>query len=401
MPPASKAVEFAQQAEADGFDAIWWPCHLMGWTPDSVWTEDLTALAKYQANPHQSLPPADDDGRGRRGHRAHQGRRLRDGHDPPPSGDARPGGADRLAISRSGRAILGLGSGERMNIAPYGMEFHKPVGRLEEAIRVIRLLWAVRGPGRLRRQLLQPQGRGVRAPALRGHAAADLAGRARPAHAAHQRRAGRRLAADQHQARRLRREARRDPRQRREGAAATPTRSRPSMLAYVICAPDEETLERMCDSPLARLLFAAVDLPAGDLRAPRLDVARSRAARASTRSCRRPSRREEASGSSSTSRAASCASTRLSRHAGADRRPDPRLPGRSACATSCSGTSRRSPTRPSRSTRSRPSNGSVSFSKPEGSPGAPAPGSVRGLGARPPRRAGGSARELTRKRVLS
>ena len=33
------------------------------------------------------------------------------------------------------------------------------------------------------------------------------------------------------------------------------------MLAYVMCAPDEETLERMCDSPLARLLFAAVDLP--------------------------------------------------------------------------------------------------------------------------------------------
>ena len=57
MPPASKAVEFAQQAEADGFDAIWWPCHLMGWTPDSVWTEDLTALAKYQPNPHMYFEP--------------------------------------------------------------------------------------------------------------------------------------------------------------------------------------------------------------------------------------------------------------------------------------------------------------------------------------------------------
>ena len=33
------------------------------------------------------------------------------------------------------------------------------------------------------------------------------------------------------------------------------------MLAYVMCAPDEETLDRMCESPLARLLFAAVDLP--------------------------------------------------------------------------------------------------------------------------------------------
>ena len=34
------------------------------------------------------------------------------------------------------------------------------------------------------------------------------------------------------------------------------------MLAYVICAPDEETLERMCDDPMVRMLFAAVDLPA-------------------------------------------------------------------------------------------------------------------------------------------
>jgi phthiodiolone/phenolphthiodiolone dimycocerosates ketoreductase len=34
------------------------------------------------------------------------------------------------------------------------------------------------------------------------------------------------------------------------------------MLAYVICAPDEETLDAMCDAPLARMLFAAVDLPA-------------------------------------------------------------------------------------------------------------------------------------------
>ena len=28
-----KAIEFAQRAEADGFDAIWWPWHLMGWAP--------------------------------------------------------------------------------------------------------------------------------------------------------------------------------------------------------------------------------------------------------------------------------------------------------------------------------------------------------------------------------
>ncbi len=34
------------------------------------------------------------------------------------------------------------------------------------------------------------------------------------------------------------------------------------MLAYVLCAPDEETLERLCNEPMTRMLFAAVDLPA-------------------------------------------------------------------------------------------------------------------------------------------
>ena len=67
MPPADKAIDMAKRNEAAGFDAVWWPCHLMGWHSDSVWTEDITPLAKYQKNPHadcrssfQSGPPATD-----------------------------------------------------------------------------------------------------------------------------------------------------------------------------------------------------------------------------------------------------------------------------------------------------------------------------------------------------
>ncbi|MHA1483563.1 MAG: LLM class flavin-dependent oxidoreductase, partial [Candidatus Heimdallarchaeaceae archaeon] len=40
-----------------------------------------------------------------------------------------------------GRMILGIGLGEGENIAPYGMKMEKPVSRLEEAIKIIRLLW--------------------------------------------------------------------------------------------------------------------------------------------------------------------------------------------------------------------------------------------------------------------
>ena len=141
------------------------------------------------------------------------------------------------------------------------MEFHKPVGRLEEAIRVIRALWesqggtvdfagdffnlkdavfglplyedtpppiwlAAHGPRMLR--ICGELADGWLPTNIKPDAYGEKLGRIR----ASAEKAG------------------------RDADAITP-----SMLAYVMCAPDEETLERMCDSPLARLLFAAVDLP--------------------------------------------------------------------------------------------------------------------------------------------
>jgi phthiodiolone/phenolphthiodiolone dimycocerosates ketoreductase len=45
-----------------------------------------------------------------------------------------------------GRFILGVGSGETENTVPYGFDFTKPVGRFEEAMKVIKLLWESEGP---------------------------------------------------------------------------------------------------------------------------------------------------------------------------------------------------------------------------------------------------------------
>jgi phthiodiolone/phenolphthiodiolone dimycocerosates ketoreductase len=42
--------------------------------------------------------------------------------------------------------ILGIGSGERQNIEPYGLDFSHPVGRLEEALKIIRLCFSSQGP---------------------------------------------------------------------------------------------------------------------------------------------------------------------------------------------------------------------------------------------------------------
>jgi phthiodiolone/phenolphthiodiolone dimycocerosates ketoreductase len=134
MPPASKAIEFAQQAEADGFDAIWWPWHLMGWVPDAVWNEDFTELANFQSNPHLFFDPLIMMGAA-----GAATERIRVGVCVTDTIHRHPGmlAQESLTVDHlaRGRSILGLGSGERMNVTPYGLEWEKPVGRLEEASR--------------------------------------------------------------------------------------------------------------------------------------------------------------------------------------------------------------------------------------------------------------------------
>jgi phthiodiolone/phenolphthiodiolone dimycocerosates ketoreductase len=51
-----------------------------------------------------------------------------------------------LARLTKRRPVLGVGAGERLNTGPYGIEELRPVDRLEEALRVIRLCWESDGP---------------------------------------------------------------------------------------------------------------------------------------------------------------------------------------------------------------------------------------------------------------
>ena len=49
--------------------------------------------------------------------------------------------AATLHLLTRGRAILGIGVGERERNEPYGVEWTKPVARFEEAVATIRALW--------------------------------------------------------------------------------------------------------------------------------------------------------------------------------------------------------------------------------------------------------------------
>ncbi|MCW3010460.1 MAG: class flavin-dependent oxidoreductase [Solirubrobacterales bacterium] len=258
MPPARKAVELAQRAERDGFDAVWWPSHLMGWTPDSVWDEELTPLAAFQSSPHLYWDPLVMMGAaGAATETIDVGVCVTDTIIHHPAVLAQTAlTADHLA---QGRAILGLGSGERMNVTPYGMTWEKPVGRLEEALRIIRMLWATDKPMsfegkffRLEDAVLGLEPYNGIPPriwlAAHGPRMLGIVGRL----------------ADGWLPTNIPVEAYAEKlgkiRESAEAADRDPDAIVPSMLAYVLCAPDEEALDRMCESLLLRLLFAAVDL---------------------------------------------------------------------------------------------------------------------------------------------
>ena len=145
MPPADKAIEIAKKNEAAGFDAVWWPCHLMGWHSDSVWTEDITPLAKYQKNPHVYFDPLV-----MMGAVGSHTERLKVGVVVTDLIRRHPAVAAEMMLTvdhlSKGRAIFGLGSGEAMNVTPYGMDFSSPVGKLAEGLEVLRMLWRADGP---------------------------------------------------------------------------------------------------------------------------------------------------------------------------------------------------------------------------------------------------------------
>ena len=258
MPPAEAAVKFAKRSEDEGFDAVWWPDHLMGWHPDTMWTPDLTPLADLQPNPHVYFDPAVMMGVvGAATERIKVGVCVTDLIRRHPAMAAQT--ALTLDHVTKGRAIIGLGSGEQLNATPYGMPFDKPVARLDEGIDVMRLLMDAEGPvdfegrfHRLDKAVLGLRPYGATPPeiwtAAHGPRMLRLTGRKAdgwlptklgPAEYGDAL-ATIRTSAD---------EAGRD------ADAITP-----GMLGYVLMGPDAETVQRLTEAPLVRAL--CVLLPA-------------------------------------------------------------------------------------------------------------------------------------------
>ncbi|TAK32945.1 MAG: LLM class flavin-dependent oxidoreductase [Chloroflexota bacterium] len=145
MPPLDNVIRLAQRNEEQGYEIAWWPDHLMGFYPSSLWTPDLTDMALTQENPHLYLDPfVAMAAAGLHTKTIKIGTLVTEPLRRHPAVLAQ----SFLSVDHAskGRCIAGIGTGEGLNTLPYGIPFDKPVSRLAEALKIIRMLWETDQP---------------------------------------------------------------------------------------------------------------------------------------------------------------------------------------------------------------------------------------------------------------
>jgi phthiodiolone/phenolphthiodiolone dimycocerosates ketoreductase len=135
-----------RMATASGVDSYWVADHLNSLYPRSIATPGYLGVAKFVPKVDAQLEPWT-----MLGYLASRNRfaRLRLGVGVTDANRRHPAvtaqAAATLHLISRGRAILGMGVGEREGNEPYGVDWTKPVARFEEAIATIRALWNSRG----------------------------------------------------------------------------------------------------------------------------------------------------------------------------------------------------------------------------------------------------------------
>jgi phthiodiolone/phenolphthiodiolone dimycocerosates ketoreductase len=133
-------------ARLAGADSFWVPDHLNNLIPRSVVTTTYSGSARLIPDIDAMVEPWTALGylAGR-----HRFNRTRLGTSVTDTGRRNPAvtaqAAATLHLMTRGRAILGIGTGEREGNEPYGVDWSKPVARFEEALATIRALWNSNG----------------------------------------------------------------------------------------------------------------------------------------------------------------------------------------------------------------------------------------------------------------
>ncbi len=144
-PPVSRVDLAVRLARIAGFDSFWMIDHFQSFFNRGVWHHDFTWLARSGHSPHAIL-----DYQMMLGHLARRAGRMQLG-----VGVTEPIRRHPVLLAQTFMTlshlvkrppILGIGSGEAENVLPYGLDFSRPVSRLEEALQIIRLCFESDGP---------------------------------------------------------------------------------------------------------------------------------------------------------------------------------------------------------------------------------------------------------------
>ena len=176
-------------ARAAGIDSFWVPDHLNALFPRSLWQPKYCGAAKILPSADAYMEPWTMLGNIAARNRIS---RVRLGVAVTDTGRRNPAvtaqAATTLHLLTKGRAILGIGTGEREGNEPYGVDWSKPVARFEEALATIRALWDSNGELVNRGFALLPVARcNIRSAEVPRKVAGNLDRSARSAHAARRR----------------------------------------------------------------------------------------------------------------------------------------------------------------------------------------------------------------------
>lgn len=146
LPPTLPARSSMAAATVMGADSYWVGDHLNALVPRSIATSEYLGIAaKFVPKIDANYEPWTMLGNLAFGLPS----RLRLGVCVTDAGRRNPAvtaqAAATLHLLTRGRAILGIGVGEREGNEPYGVEWTKPVARFEEALATIRALWNSNG----------------------------------------------------------------------------------------------------------------------------------------------------------------------------------------------------------------------------------------------------------------
>jgi phthiodiolone/phenolphthiodiolone dimycocerosates ketoreductase len=145
MPPAVVNRALVYFARLSGLDSVWVLDHWQGLIPTSMWDRNLSWAAAQNQSPHELF-----DYQTLLGYLASSAGRLRlaVGVTEPIRRHPVLLAQSMLTLAHLSKRppILGIGAGERENIEPYGLSFSEPVGRLEEALQIIRSCFSLQGP---------------------------------------------------------------------------------------------------------------------------------------------------------------------------------------------------------------------------------------------------------------